>query len=58
MQGPVGTRVSTKVIFFTFDELEIPTIFYPNFVEISMFRFFGISIVYFRLNRNSDEISF
>jgi hypothetical protein len=25
--------------FFSFDELEIPTKFYPNFVEISMFQF-------------------
>jgi hypothetical protein len=36
--------VSTKVGFFTFDEIEIPTKFYANFVEISMFRFSEISI--------------
>jgi hypothetical protein len=30
--------------FFTFDEIEIPKKFYPNFVIISMFRFYEISI--------------
>jgi hypothetical protein len=30
--------------FFTFDEIEIPTKFYPNLVEISMFRISKISI--------------
>jgi hypothetical protein len=33
-----------KSFFFTFDEIEIPSICYPNFVEISMFRFPEISI--------------
>jgi hypothetical protein len=36
--------VAPKVIFLTFDEIKIPTNFYPNFVEISMFRFSEISI--------------
>jgi hypothetical protein len=64
-----SSGVSTKE-FFTFDEIKIPTKFYPNFVAISMFWFSGISISMskskFRLwlftfdeikIRNSDEIS-
>jgi hypothetical protein len=65
--------VSTKVIFFAFDEIEIPTKFCANFVEVcfdfSEFQFdfdvkigilnlISISIVYSCRYRNSDEISF
>jgi hypothetical protein len=37
-------RFQRKSFFFTFDEIEIPTKFYPNFVKVSMFGFSGISI--------------
>jgi hypothetical protein len=35
---------TTKVIF-TIDDVEIPTKYYPNFVEVSTFRFSEISIL-------------